>query len=409
MPLISIGPLCAGTILVAALISGCAARQDIYVPPEALGSPSAQLSEALLSFAIKTQQEYLSKYRRNVRSDMLNIAVSNFLTGNSWSIKAFRENMPEPKVLLCFPSYEFKRIAAPIQNISGRANAIKSLLEPSTSEATKLFKNLGKNYSIDVTQVVVPDSFDEWLESDGKACTAAVADADSFATRDTLGKQAFVSAIASGLALFDVIWDIVKPALTESLKNVDLERRNAAVRRYFANESNLELLKGDVEQLEYFIKIEFELAKRKAAGTAVVAQAEAVGEDQYNAAIKVATEGDCRGHIARLVHNKTDPRGVSCLNRVYAVLGPKFAIALDAADNFDVNLEKRLPQGLLATQIDVLAEIAQGNNPPEDQVKALWGTLLRYASLFNSIKETMSDTNEERIRAAVDKLNTELE
>jgi hypothetical protein len=389
-----------GIAITLVLLSGCPSRG--YVPPEALAAPSLQISEALLEFGNKTQSEQLAKYRRAAREDLMKTAVGDFFRGNDWSGQAFERAMPKPRELLCLPRYGYLRISGPVQNITGRATAVKSLLSPPSDDTVELIKSLGKNYSVDVTTVETPEKYDVWLLGAGESCASAVRDADPFASRNYIGKESLVATVVGAKALFDAVWGIVKPAVVGTLQNVDIERRNNEIRKYFADENNVKALKLDIEHVEGFLKKEFELEQKRTAGVAVVAQAAAFEPKQFDAALAVANKNDCKKRIQRLNTLKTDPEGAACLGAVYATLASPFNAALDAADKFDASIEKQLPKVSLSSQVNTLSEIAQGKNPPEEQARAMWATLLRYATLFNTVKKTASDENREKFDAALE-------
>ena len=69
--------------------------------------------------------------------------------------------------------------------------------------------------------------------------------------------------------MLQTIWDVVKPALTDGLQNIDRERRNSAVQQYFAKPENVQAMKNDLVHVEDFLGKEFSLAQRRAAGEAV--------------------------------------------------------------------------------------------------------------------------------------------
>lgn len=410
MPLnISIVARTAGVATILALLSGCPSRGVGYIPPEALAPPAQQISDALLEFGNRAQSMQLSKYRRHAREDLMKAAVADFFKGNDWSREAFDDAMPKPRELLCLPRYGYLRISGPVQNVTGRATAVKSLLKPSSDDAKELVISLGKNYSVDVTDVAVPDSYDAWLLGAGEHCAIAVNNADPFASRNYIGKESLVATAVGAKALFDTVWSIVKPAMVGTLQNVDLERRNRAIQEYFADADSVNVLKRDIEHIESFLKQEFELEQKRTAGIAVVAQAAVFETKQFDIVLDVANKHDCPNHIRQLNERKTDPQGAACLGAIYDKLAGPLKAALDAADIFDASIEKQLPKESLSSQIGILSDIAQGKIPPDDQARAMWATLLRYAALFNTIKSAGSDKNRESLDAALDAFRESLQ
>jgi hypothetical protein len=67
-------------------------------------------------------------------------------------------------------------------------------------------------------------------------------------------------------------------------------------------------------------------------------------------------------------------------------------------DSFDEQLDKSLPQNRLSEQVDTVSQIARGNMPDDQKLKAMWGTLVRYAALFNKLKDVGSDDNEAKLK-----------
>ncbi|MGC1176164.1 hypothetical protein [Polaromonas sp.] len=378
-------------------LSGCASPKGGYVPPESLTTPSAQISEALSVFTVKVQSENLAKYRRTAREELMRGAIMDFFTGKNLTQAAFAQEMPAPRELLCLPRYRYLRIAAPLQNTSAKAAAIKELLSPPSQETRELFESLSKTYTIDVVGAETSSNYDIWIVNDGSPCAAAVKTANPFATHDYLGKEfSLVSALPAAKALFDSVWGIVKPAVNGALQNIDLERRNNAIREYFASPKNVALLKDDLARVEKFLMKEFELEQQRSAGVAVVAQAAAFAPESYLPAMAAAESNGCPIALRRLAANKVDPEGGSCLKKIYIALDASIKTALDAGDAFDASIERQLPKILLSTQVDALSDIAQGKIPADDKARALWGTLLRYSTLYGTVKEVAGDENKKK-------------
>jgi hypothetical protein len=61
-----------------------------------------------------------------------------------------------------------------------------------------------------------------------------------------------LAALTAAGTFIDAIWAIVKPVATGVLGNVDLERRNAAVKAYFSDEKNVSTLKAKLQAIEAF-------------------------------------------------------------------------------------------------------------------------------------------------------------
>ena len=389
----------------AALQSGCGTTgADNYVPPEALSPPMTQLADGLLKFEGDVKKESAQDYKRKVREDLVRIAVLTYLRGDL-SPQSFKATMPEAVDLLCQPIYSNTRVMFPVENSLAKATAIVKLLQPPADGWKPLLKSLGSTYSIDVTLAEVSTTYDRWLQTDeGKACAAAVESANPHETRNYIGSE---FAVAAGLAAtktaWDAIWGVVKPAVEDTLKNIDMERRNATLRAYFQDSNNVDMLKRDLTSTESFIDKEFRLAQIRTAGEAVVAQRRLLDFDSAHWNQIVADAKLCKTNLDELLKSKTHPGGVHCLDKAFATLSPVLDKALDTGDKFDESMAKYLPSPdkRLSAQVDTVAAIAQGHMPTEERAKALWAALVRYATLYNTTKETVSDENRKKIDDAL--------
>lgn len=68
-----------------------------------------------------------------------------------------------------------------------------------------------------------------------------------------------------------------------------------------------------------------------------------------------------------------------------------------------------LPESKLSEQIDTVAKIARGEAPTEDQAKALWAALTRYATLYGTVKDVGSDANKKKLKDGLDALKKALD
>jgi len=389
-------------ILLSLVLSGCATGKGpaSYVPPEALSYPSAEVSDALLTFGARVQSQTLADYRRAAREDMLRGAIRDYLTAGVLTHKAFSALMPAQRDVLCLPRYGYLRISTPVVATNGKATAVKELVKPASDDIKTLIKALGEKYTIDVTTAPLAVSYDTWMATgSGISCAKAVETADPFATRDYIGREfALSSALVGFKTLFETVWGLAKPVVTGALQNVDTERRNRAVRDFFSDDSNIAALKSDVEHIETFLRREFILEQRKTAGAAVAAQAAVLDPDSahWRDAAAIVEKSKCAASISRLVATKTDPAGVACLRTVYGALDPAITLALDEADRFDASMEKELPESRLSEQIDTVSEIAQGKMPADDRLRAMWGVLIRYATLYDTVRDLNSEAQKEK-------------
>lgn len=389
----------------AAALAGCGTSgRPGYVPPEALSPPAAQLADGILKFGVDVKKDSAADYRRKVREDLIRIAVITYVHGDLGQ-KSFEGATPQPVDLLCEPNYSYARVIVPIENTVAKSTAIKELLNPPAEGWKPLLKALGTTYTVKVDSTEVVADYDKWLTTpDGTACADLAKTADSHVTRDYIGREfALASGLAAAKTLWDSIWGIVKPAVEGALTNADLERRNEALRRYFSNPQNVEALKRDLKSTEDFIDREFKLARTKTAGLAVVAQAHLFDFGSAHWKQVVSDAASCKQALRARSTNKTHLAGVRCLDKVFSTLSPAVNEALDAADKFDESLAKQLPptEKRLSAQVETVAAIARGEIPDDDRTKALWAAVVRYATLYNTVKDVGSDDNRKKLDDAL--------
>ncbi len=399
----------AAPLVICAFLASCAnAPNGQYVPPEALNKPITDLADGIASFGDKVQKETLSSYRRNAREDLAKTVIYAYFTGPTWAPDGPAST--PVRDLVCKPRYGHLRISGPLLNTMARGTAVKDVIKAPSDSVGELFKSLGEKYAVDPALTTVPGEYDVWLEDGGKECADQVVNANPFATRDYVGQESG-GAIAAGFALLQTVWDVVKPALTAGLQNIDRERRNSAVQQYFAKPENVKAMKDDLEHVEDFLSKEFSLAQRRAAGEAVSQYAAFNDQNaqHWKNAMAAANATGCQEGIRALP--KGGPQrnvGIVCLGKVYEALTPALDHVLDAADKLDLALDKTLPKERLSAQIDAVAKIARGEAPDEAQMKALWGALTRYLALYNTVKDVGSDANKKKVNDALDTLKKAL-
>lgn len=389
-----------------ALLGSCShAPNGQYVPPEALSPPAGDLAEGIAKFGNDVQKESLSGYRRAAREDLIRANIYNFFTGSDWTPGG--HSVTPQGDIFCRPRYGYLRIAGPLQNTTARGIAVKDLLKAPSDSLGDLFKALGDKYKVDPMLVSVEKDYTTWSGSaNGKFCLDRIENGDPFLTRPNIGNEAgLVAAAAAGKILFDTIWTIVEPALKGGLQNIDKERRNTAVQQFFADPTNVGAMKDDIKHVETFLTAEFELAQKRAAGKATAQYAALTTYDSvtWKAALVAANAPGCQAAIRNLKHPpKGNSTGVACLRTVFDVLNPTISMVLDAGDNFDVAMDKTLPKDKLSDQIDTVALIAQGKQPDEQRLKALWGALMRYSTLYDTVKTAASDANQKKLKDAAE-------
>jgi hypothetical protein len=415
-------------LVLCATLSGCASGDGKggYVPPEALASPSAKMSEGLSAFTTSVQTKTLANYRRAQREDTLRAAIRDVVMAKQLSIEDFHRNMPTPLVVLCKARYSYVLIATPVEVTAAKAEAVKELLTPPSSDIKELLKATRTKFTIDVTEPAVLDAYDSWLMKHGRPCAIAVEQADPFVVRASLTQEAGAgTALVAFNSLIETVWAIVKPALVGTLQNAEIERRNRAVRDFFADTNNTKALKADIIRIEDFLQKEFDLQSKRNAGISVSSLRILTNfsDPHWTKAMAIADKGQCRESIRNLaivkldargakperVDSKTDPAGVTCLNNVYAALAVPMKTALDAADAFDEIMDRQLPQQKLSAQVDIVSDLAQGKMSDEARMRAMWGVLVRYATLFDTIHDTASEANKKKLDDATEALGKTLQ
>jgi hypothetical protein len=234
------------TLVIAVLLGGCP-----YVPPEALDPPAGDFSRAMATFAKSAREERLASYRHDGRRDLfIAVALTNLET--NWTDASLREALSgqAPKNFLCLPNYGYERIATRLGYVEGVSSALGDRLKTPGDDIPTLFTSLSTNYAIKADPKVIPETIDKWYATPaGKRCEDATSgsSADPFAYR-TLGREA--GPLVAGIALIDTVWTIIKPVLTGTLKNADIERRNQAVQAYFASDQNVRQLGDQLSMIE---------------------------------------------------------------------------------------------------------------------------------------------------------------
>jgi hypothetical protein len=412
-------------------LDGCITNGG-YVPPEAMSKPVGEFSKNVAKFTEGVEKEQLSKYRREVRRDYLLSTVRDLSETKELSPEVIEKTIEQPKKrYLCEPRYAYQRIISRTGYLSAISVSVGDRVSASSDELGPLIKALGTNYEIHSSSKDVPSTYDEWLTSDiGKQCVQTTENADPFATRQYIGQEMGLAAIPAGIALVETVWGIIKPLTVATFKNVDIERRNEAIREYFSNQKNVDLLKEKLEMTENYLDKEFQLSQERTAGRAA-ASAKSLFDPKsqhWQKALEVFSKKECinAGEEWENTNKITDdkakeeaqkqymssPSRFSCINNAMSALAQAQDEALDAADAFDVALDRQLPKNKeerLSGQVDTLRDIAQGKQPAEDKIRALWAACVRYATLFELADTAKSDENQKKIKDAWAAFQKELE
>lgn len=391
--------------------TGCAKIKRGYVPPEALDPPASNFSTAIATFSQNVQKDHLATYRRDVRHDLFVATVRDFMESENPNAEqlARMTDAESPTDFLCLPRYGYQRVAVRVGNLDAVGTALGERLKASSDDISKLFQALGTSYTIRTNAKEPPGTYDEWERSeDGKRCVDSVKNGDPFITRTYVGTEFAFAAVPAAIAVAEAVWAVVKPVAVGTLKNIDLERRNAAVREYFEDEKNVDALKLDLKDTEDFLQKEFQLSQVRSAGQA--ASAAAILFDpaaaHWTKIKQIAGTAKCRSAIVRLKSDRTEPAGVTCLNDALAAASGPLEQALNSADAFDAAMGQQLPKDSdrLSVQVDTLRDIALGKQPNEAKVEALWAATLRYAALFQTAKDAASAANQKKIDDAISAL-----
>lgn len=393
---------CAAVLaLVAGLaLGGCSAAG--YTPPDMLDPPAAELTRAMASFAANTRKDYLAGYRRDVRRDLFVATLRDLVTTPDWdSATLGRLAAAEPPTdFLCRPRYAYQRIALRVGNIEAVGAALSDRLQAPDDHPGALIGSLGQNYTIATDAKEAPPSYDAWLGGEeGKNCATAVQTGDPFLTRSYVGKEFAAAAIPASLVLIDTLWAVVRPVVVGQLQAIDIERRNAAIRAYFADPANVEALKRDLAGTESYLEKEFRFTQRRAAGRAATAAAILFDPAAPHwAKIREITESStCRSALTAMSAGETTLTAENCLGEALTAASAPLAQALDAGDALDAALERQLPADRLSAEVDTLRDIALGKAPDDAKLRALWSTTVHYVALYQSTDDAASAINQMRL------------
>jgi len=305
-----------GILVVVAVLSGCP-----YVPPEVLDPPAGDFSRAMSTFAKSAREEHLASYRHEGRRDLfIKVALTTLET--NWTDASLVEALSgqAPKNFLCLPNYGYERIATRLGYVEGVGSALGDRLKTPGDDIPTLFASLSTNYAIKADPKVIPETIDMWYATPaGKRCEDAAngSSADPFAYR-TMGREAVP--LVAGIALIDTVWTIIKPVVIGTLKSADIERRNAAVQAYFANDENVKQLGSQLSMIESWLKEQSIIEQKRAGGRAIVTSVLLFDSDapHWQKIRQIAGTPECRENLQRLGSETTNGRGVACFDAVLA-------------------------------------------------------------------------------------------
>jgi hypothetical protein len=358
-------------------------------------------------FAQKVEDNNLASYRRDARRDLFVSIVRDYLETKGRNAQTLGTLIGSSalETFICLPEYGYERVNLRVGNLEAITTVLGSRLQAPSDELGTLWRSLGTNYAIRSVATEAPLTYDLWLTSEnGKRCTDLIRSADPYVTRDYVGKEFAIAAVPAAISLINTIWDIWKPVAIETLKTVDIERRNNAIRAYFSDPKNVAALKSDLTNTENFLDKEFTLHQTKAAGDAVIFAGALfdVGSPHWKEIQATGSTPRCEAALPLLASSKTDAVGTSCVSEALAAAAMALNRALDAADAFDTAFGIQMPRDAdrLSSQLDTLSDIATGKQPTDEKLKALWTATLRYVGLFQTIEEAASSANRKKIGEA---------
>jgi hypothetical protein len=340
------------------------------------------------------ETDMLAGYRKSLRQDMLTADVLEFVETRQPAART-------PVRWLCSANYGYQKIAAPVAEMDSRSKLLGDRTTAPSSDLGTLIQALGQSYSIPPEKNEVTDTYNVWLTKGGAKCVALIDDADPYAIRPQARTES-LAVIAAGISLVEAFWAVMKPVAVGVLQNIDTERRAAALKAYFADQKNIDAVKEQLEAIEVFLQDEFKLQQQRTAGAAVTALLTLYEPtaQHWRDATAIAQGTSC----ARRAESLTSLNRKACLDGILKALNKPLTDAVTTADAFDVALAKQLPddEQRLSKQLDTLHQIAIGQAPSEDKLKALWATTLRYVALFQTINDAASDANKKKISDAWD-------
>lgn len=384
----------------------CASCDGGYVPPEAINPPTAAFAKAVATMGATIRKDLLAGYRRDIRDGMIATVIRRMAEGKAGGI-------PSPKDWLCQPDFMHNRKLQIAAAVEAKGKLLDQRAQASPDDLGPLFSALARDYAIVAGDAPPETTWSQWLdqvakggsdgESAGSPCLAAFEGADPFKSRPLGGRES--ATLEAGLALLDVIWEAFKVVVPTGLKNIDMERRAAAIRAFLADQRNVDALARELKRLEAFVESERKLEADRAAGRAI-ADLRAVFDPKaahWKAVNELVAKEDCTATRKALLEaddvDQTDPNRVRCVDKLREAIKVPIAAALDSADRFDLAMAKAAPSDVkpLSDQLDTLRDVASGKSPPDEKVRDLWAAMLRYASLGRAVVGATSDANVAKI------------
>jgi hypothetical protein len=386
--------LLAGTIL----LSSC------WTPPELYSGPVQTLVSATTEVNKATAQE-LDSYMGNVRRDLVVARVSTAVLrgGERGASHASTIGTLSVEDFLCLPRWLYAERAAASAHLGAVSEVATSRLQDPSNDIGALLRALGTDYTLRIAASPGSEDRGAWIATN---CRPDIEAADPFATRTEAPREAVQ--IGAAVAALTTFWDLIKPAAVAIGREVDRERRAAALRAYFADDRNVQLLQRSIGVVEEFLRQEFEVRRSLAAGRAVVAferlRNPSSDAHRIDAALRDAA---CRGAPGQI---GTNPERVACMEAALGRVETPLGTALTAASAYDRIAATKVPDQAerLSQQLGVVVRAARGQASTEEQLDAYRRALLRYVALAETIQKTASTENMNKARDAFENLRKAL-
>jgi hypothetical protein len=379
----------------ASLVVAIALPMLACVPAEEINPATTAFITASDKMTTSLRTGQVANFRRNLRQDVFVADVKVFVRQRSLATMVDAKQKV-PVDWLCAPIYRYSVVATPLAAVDARNQILIPRTKSPSDDLWELISALGASYAIPAEKESdLERSYDAWLAGKGKSCSDTVAQGDPYVTRPLTTTEAFIPAALAAISLAETFWAIGKPVAVGALKNIDTERRAAAIKTYFSDDKNVAVMKSQFDALDRFLTKEIELERTKAAGTAA-ATALILYDPRgahWTKINQVLSSGDCDGNDSDLGRRKV------CMDALLAAANKPLADALDAADKFDAALTKEMPaeKGRLGAQVTTLQKIARGEQVSDDHMKAVFSAAMRYIALFQSVGDATSDANRKKI------------
>lgn len=389
---------------IAIMLAGSLVLSGCWTPPELYTGPVQTLVAATTEVSQATAQE-LDGYTGAVRRDLVVARVSNAVlrgVGRGAS-HASTIGTLSTEDFLCLPRWLHAERAAASAHLGAVSQVAASRLQDPSNDIGALLRALGTDYSLRVAAPPRPEDRGAWIAAN---CRPDIEAADPFATRTEAPREAVQ--IGAAIAALTTFWDLIQPAAIAIGREIDRERRAAALRAYFADDRNVQLLQHSIGVVEDFLKQEFEVRRNLAAGRAVVAferlRNPTADAQRLDSALRDAACQRATGQIG------TSAARVTCIEAALGRIDSLLTTALAAASAYDRLAAAKVPDQAerLSQRLDVVVRAARGQASTEEQLDAYRRALLRHVALADTLQKTASTENMNKARDAFENLRRAL-